>query len=157
MDLKIYDNINNKLHEGLKESISSDCRLSIAGSVFSIYAYEALQKELDGVANLRFLYTSPTFAENKEKKAVKEFFIPRQSRERALFGSPFEIKLRNQLTQRAIARECADWIRRCCTFKECRVLVQHRPHKPTCPYPEVRRCTGVRSRQYADLREGDPD
>ena len=117
MDLKIYDNINNKLHEGLKESISSDCRLSIAGAVFSIYAYEALQKELDGVANLRFLYTSPTFAENKEKKAVKEFFIPRQSRERALFGSPFEIKLRNQLTQRAIARECADWIRRCCTFK----------------------------------------
>ena len=59
------------------------------------------------------------FAENKDKKALKEFFIPQFNRERALFGSHFEIKLRNQLTQRAIARECADWIRRCGTFKSC--------------------------------------
>ena len=39
------------------------------------------------------------------------------SRERNLFGSDFEIKLRNQLSQKAIARECADWIRRKACFK----------------------------------------
>lgn len=29
----------------------------------------------------------------------------------------FEVKLRNELTQKAIAKECADWIRQKVTFK----------------------------------------
>lgn len=117
MDLKTYDNVNLKLVDGLRESIRKGDRLAIAGAAFSIYAYEALREELSGVAELRFLYTSPTFSSDKAKKASREFFIPQLGRERALFGTAFEIKLRNQLTQRAIARECADWIRQSVRFK----------------------------------------
>ena len=47
----------------------------------------------------------------------KEFYIPKQTREKNLYGTEFEIKLRNEMTQKAIAKECADWIRRKVTFK----------------------------------------
>ena len=117
--MQVFDNINRKLIDGLREINLKNSSLSIAGSVFSIYAYEALRRELNDISKLRFLYTAPTFAENKVKKELREFFIPQLNRERALFGSSFEIKLRNQLTQRAVARECADWIRRCGIFKSC--------------------------------------
>ena len=39
------------------------------------------------------------------------------NRERNLYGSDFEVKLRNKLEQKAIAKECADWIRRKVKFK----------------------------------------
>lgn len=119
MQLESYDNVNQKLVDGLREAIHKGERLSIAGAAFSIFAYEALREELNGVDELRFLYTSPAFASSAEtpKKASREFFIPQMGRERALFGTPFEIKLRNQLTQRAVARECAAWIRRTARFK----------------------------------------
>lgn len=117
LDLKTYDNVDLKLVDGLRESIRKSGRLAIAGAVFSIYAYEALREELSGVEELRFLYTSPTFSSDKATKASREFFIPQLGRERALFGTAFEIKLRNQLTQRAIARECANWIRRSARFR----------------------------------------
>lgn len=66
---------------------------------------------------VNFIFTSPTFNTDKSVKQKREFYIPKLSRERNLFGSDFEIRLRNQLTQRAIARECADWIRRKAKFK----------------------------------------
>ena len=39
------------------------------------------------------------------------------TREQNLYGTEFEIRLRNELTQRAIAKECAEWIRKKATFK----------------------------------------
>ena len=62
-------------------------------------------------------FTSPTFVTEKAKKEKREFYIPRLTRERNLYGTEFEIKLRNELTQKAIARECAEWIRQKVTFK----------------------------------------
>ena len=53
----------------------------------------------------------------RPKKKRREFYIPRLTRERNLYGTEFEIKLRNELTQKAIARECAEWIRQKVTFK----------------------------------------
>ena len=47
----------------------------------------------------------------------REFYISRISRESSLYGTEFEVKLRNELTQKAIAKECADWIRRKAVFK----------------------------------------
>ena len=64
-----------------------------------------------------FIFTSPTFVTEKAKKERREFYIPRLTRERNLYGTEFEIKLRNELTQKAIARECAEWIRQKVTFK----------------------------------------
>lgn len=34
-----------------------------------------------------------------------------------MYGTEFEVKLRNELTQKAIAKECAEWIRKKVTFK----------------------------------------
>ena len=45
------------------------------------------------------------------------FHIPKGKAERSFSGSEFEIQLKNKLTQRAIAKECADWIRRKATFR----------------------------------------
>lgn len=91
--------------------------VSIAAASFSIYAFAALKEQLEGVRELRFIFTSPTFFKDKAKKEKREFFIPKLHRERNLYGTDFEIKLRNKLEQKAIAKECADWVRRKVKFK----------------------------------------
>ena len=114
---KQFDNLNSKVVDDLKITLKQSSKVSIAAASFSIYAYEALKEELESIDELRFIFTSPTFSKEKASKEKREFFIPKLNRERNLFGSEFEIKLRNQLSQRAIARECADWIRRKACFK----------------------------------------
>ena len=115
--MEIIDNVNKTLKEDLTTEIHKGSKVSIAAACFSIYAFAELKKELKNVDELRFIFTSPTFIKEKAKREKREFYIPKLNRERSLFGSDFEIKLRNQLTQRAIARECADWIRRKVRFK----------------------------------------
>ena len=115
--MEVINNVSKKLRDDLKEEIKSDSRLSIAAACFSIYAFEELRKELEGIDELRFIFTSPSFTTEKGSKERKEFYIPRLGRERSLTGTEFEIKLRNELSQKAIARECADWIRRKVKFK----------------------------------------
>ncbi|MDY6974127.1 MAG: SNF2-related protein, partial [Thermodesulfobacteriota bacterium] len=119
--MQILDNINNLWGDDLKQTLKSGARLKIAASCFSIYAFEALKKELEKIYSLEFIFTAPTFIPNevtdKLSKERREFFIPKQERERNLYGSEFEIQLKNKLTQRAIARECADWIRRKARFR----------------------------------------
>ena len=115
--MQIIDNINTTVKEDLQSTIHKNSKISIAAACFSIYAYQELQKQLEGIDELRFIFTSPTFVTEKTPKAQREFYIPRISRERSLYGTEFEVKLRNELTQKAIAKECADWIRRKVTFK----------------------------------------
>ena len=119
--MKIIDNINSLLGDDLRSVLGSRSKLKIAASCFSIYAYEALKKELGKVDSLDFIFTAPTFvpegATDKFRKERREFFIPKSQRERSLYGSEFEIQLRNKLTQRAIARECAAWIRKKAKFR----------------------------------------
>lgn len=114
---KQFNNITERVIDDLKQTLSSHSQISIAAASFSIYAYEALKEELEKVDCVNFIFTSPTFTTDKTEKQKREFYIPKLNRERNLFGSDFEIRLRNQLTQRAIARECADWIRRKARFK----------------------------------------
>ena len=119
--MKLIDNINSLLGDDLKASIHPKAKLKIAASCFSIYAYEALKSELAKIESLEFIFTAPTFVPNevtdKFRKERREFFIPKTNRERSLYGSEFEIRLRNKLTQRAIARECAEWVRRKARFR----------------------------------------
>ncbi len=115
--MQILDNVNNTLKDDLAATISKGDKLSIAAACFSIYAYEALKKQLEGIDELRFLFTSPTFLREKAPKEKREFYIPRLNRERSLYGTEFEVKLRNELTQKAIARECAEWIRKKAHFR----------------------------------------
>lgn len=115
--MKTIDNVNEVLKDDLKLELKEGSKLSIAAACFSIYAFQELKKELQDIEELRFLFTSPTFTTEKEKKEKREFYIPRLNRERSLYGTEFEVKLRNELSQKAIAKECADWIREKATFK----------------------------------------
>lgn len=115
--MELINNIDKTLAEDLRTTLISGSRMSIAASCFSIYAYQELRKELEQIDELRFIFTSPTFIAEKSDKAQREFYIPRLNRERSLTGSEFEIQLRNELTQKGIAKECAEWIRRKVRFK----------------------------------------
>ena len=115
--MELIDNINKTLKDDLADSIHSGSKISIAAACFSIYAFQALKDQLTQIDELRFIFTSPTFIAEKAKKERREFYIPRLTRERSLYGTEFEIRLRNELTQKAIAKECADWIRAKVTFK----------------------------------------
>ena len=114
MGFDIINNINKLLGDDLKTELKRGSKVRIAASCFSIYAYEALREELEKIDELNFLFTTPTFVSEKVsdniKKEKREFYIPKFS-ETSLFGTDFEIRLRNQMTQKAIARECADWIK----------------------------------------------
>ena len=112
-----FDNVTSRVIDDLKATLRRGSKVSMAAASFSIYAFEVLQKELEQVDELRFIFTSPTFNKEHAKKQKREFYIPKLHRERTLYGSDFEIKLRNNLTQRAIARECAEWIRRKVRFR----------------------------------------
>ena len=114
---KVINNISERVIDDLKVKLSKGSTVSIAAASFSIYAYEALKEELEQIDELRFIFTSPTFIKDKVKKEKREFFIPKLNRERNLYGSDFEVRLRNKLEQKAIAKECADWVRRKVKFK----------------------------------------
>lgn len=121
MSIETIDNLNSLLGDGLKGALKPGSKVKIAASCFSMFAYEALRDELEKVDSVEFIFTSPTFAHgeatDKISKERREFYIPRLERERSLYGTEFEIKLRNKLNQRAIARECADWIKRKASFR----------------------------------------
>lgn len=117
LELEIIDNVNKTLKEDLTTEIHKGSKVSIAAACFSIYAFAELKKELKNVDELRFIFTSPTFIKEKAKREKREFYIPRQEREKNLFGSEFEVKLRNEMTQKAIAKECAEWIHKKAVFK----------------------------------------
>lgn len=114
---EFIDNVNKTLKSSLKEEIKTGSKISIAAACFSIYAYQELQNELEDIDELRFIFTSPTFIAEKTKKEKREFYIPRLNRERSLYGTEFEVKLRNELNQKAIAKECAEWIKKKACFK----------------------------------------
>lgn len=115
--MELINNTTKTLRDDLAAELKEGSRLSIAAACFSIYAFQELKEELQKIEELRFIFTSPTFTTEKTKKEKREFYIPRLNRERSLYGTEFEIKLRNELSQKAIARECAEWIRQKATFK----------------------------------------
>lgn len=114
--MEIIDNKVKTLKESLSAELKPGSKLAIAAACFSIYAYQALKDELQSIESLRFIFTSPTFTAEKAPRERREFYIPRLNRERSLYGSEFEVRLRNELTQKAIARECAEWIKKKATF-----------------------------------------
>lgn len=117
MEVKVFDNVTEIVRDDMASTISKGSKVSIAAACFSMYAYKELKKQLESVDECRFIFTSPTFVTEKAEKQKREFYIPRLSRESSLYGTEFELKLRNEMTQKAIAKECADWIKRKATFK----------------------------------------
>ncbi len=112
-----FDNISNRVIDDLKMTIRAGSKVDIAAASFSIYAYQLLKRELEQVDELNFLFTGEVFTNERAPRESREFYIPRLNAERSLYGTDFEIKLRNELNQQAIAKECAEWIRRKVKFR----------------------------------------
>ena len=115
--MELINNTTKTLKDDLSVEIHKGSKLSIAAACFSIYAFQELKKQLTSIDELRFIFTAPTFVTEKAKKEKREFYIPRLNRERNLYGTEFEIKLRNEMTQKMIAKECAEWIKEKVVFK----------------------------------------
>lgn len=113
----LIDNKTSFLKDDLVKTIEKGNKISIAAACFSIYAYNELKEQLQDVEECRFIFTSPTFVKDTVEKQKREFYIPKLDRENIIYGSEFEVKLRNELTQKAIAKECAEWIRNKVKFK----------------------------------------
>lgn len=103
MESAFFDNRSAIIKDDLVQRIEAGDRISVAASLFSMYAYRELREQLESVDEFRFIFTSQTFIKDRAKKEAREFYIPRLNREHGLFGTEFEIKLRNELTQKAIA------------------------------------------------------
>lgn len=115
--MEFIDNVNKTLKDDMALILRSGSKVAIAASCFSIYAFQELKEQLSDISELRFIFTSPSFITEKVDKQKREFYIPRLNRERDLYGSEFEIKLRNELSLKAVAKECAEWIRHKVCFK----------------------------------------
>ncbi len=129
--MELIDNVNRLLGDDLKASMARGSKLRIAASCFSIYAFESLKEQLEGVESFDFIFTAPTFVPDEVtdsgKKQRREFHIPKSHRERSFYGTEFEIQLKNKLTQKAIARECAEWMRRKARFRSNRTKAPMQP------------------------------
>jgi len=112
---KFIDNKRNKVIDELRTSIVPNSKLSIISAYFTIYAYQSLKKELSRVDSCRFIFTEPSYTQNQVKE-TREYFIQRNP----LSGNAFELKLRNEMRQSAIARECAAWVQAKGQFKSLR-------------------------------------
>ena len=117
--METFNNTTKVVRDDLSKKIHSGSKLSIATACFSIYAYQALKEELESCDELRFIFTSPTFVAEKIPRERREFYIPRLQREKSLYGTEFEVRLRNELKQKAVARECAAWMKKKGTPSEC--------------------------------------
>ena len=115
--MKVFDNVTEIVRDDMQQIICRGSKVSVAAACFSMYAYNVLKKQLESVDEFRFIFTSPTFITESAEKQKREFYIPRLNREQSLYGTEFEIKLRNELTQKAIAQECAEWIRKKARFR----------------------------------------
>ena len=92
--MQSIDNITNTVRDDLAATIVKGDRLSIAAACFSMYAFQELEKNLKGLDELLFIFTSSTFLTEKEPKAKREFCIPQLSRESSIYGTEFESRMR---------------------------------------------------------------
>lgn len=116
--MKILDNKTTKFGDDLKEELKAGDKCYIASAVFSMYSYQELKKQLNNIDEFKFIFTNPTFIKDKkDEKQERLFELNNYQREKSLVGSEFEIKLKNKLNGKAIAKECANWIRNKAKFK----------------------------------------
>lgn len=117
---KMLDNKRNgKVIDEFKETLGKGSKIAVISAYFTIYAYAALRKELNKIDEMRFIFTEPTFVK-KDRELIREFYIDHVN-EKALSGNEYEIKLRNEMKQAAIAKECAEWLEKKVEIKSLRI------------------------------------
>ncbi len=125
---KFIDNKNNKMIDEIREYTKTDSKISMISASFTLFAFEELKKELSNIEEFRFIFTEPTFVAKKQE--MKEFYINKNNN---VFGTEFEIKLRNEMTQSSIAKECSMWIKDKAKFKS---FKERNPAYPRLMYIE---------------------
>ena len=128
---KVLDNKKYRVVDELKVELNKGSKLSVVSAYFTIYAYAELKKELSRIDNMRFIFTEPTFV-HKDQELIREYYIERNP-EKKMSGNEFEIKLRNEMKQAAIAKECAQWLEKKAEIKSLR---QANPAQPRLVYIE---------------------
>ncbi len=104
-----------RLGDDLLDHLVQDADVQIASFGFSLSAFERLEKALRNVRRIRFVFTTPTFSpqngiQERLKTERREYYIPGLGYVES-FDDRYEIRIRNRLQQRAIARQCAKWIK----------------------------------------------
>ena len=128
---KMLDNKRNgKVSDELRENLGKGSKVSVISAYFTIYAFNDLKKELSKIDKMRFIFTEPTFVK-KDRELIREYYIDKN--EKNISGNEFEIKLRNELKQSHIARECAEWLKEKVEVKS---LKQANPAQPRLIYIE---------------------
>lgn len=122
------DNRSIRLGDELKKEIKPGSKVKIAAATFSMFAFQQLKEELETIEELKFIFTNPTFVTDETRVGYREYTIPKKEREQSIFGGRYELKLMNELTQKAIARECADWIRKKARFKSINIETDEMPN-----------------------------
>lgn len=113
---KTIDNVSCRLGDDIAGFLNEDACLYVASNGFSLSAFEHLADELESVKAVRFVFTAPAFVPRdavteKLTKERREFYIPGVG-EASVFGTEYEIRLRNRLMQKAVAKRCGEWIRK---------------------------------------------
>lgn len=117
---KILDNKQQgRVIDELRQGIQPGAKMSVISAFFTIYAYEELKKELSQIDELRFIFTTTSYIKQKSD-FQREFYIAHREFGNRLSGNEFELKLRNKLTQSAIAKDCAKWLRQKVSIKSYR-------------------------------------
>ncbi len=118
MNNNFFDNKTSLFGDDLKTKITKNANIQIASSIFSIYGFSELEKELKKIKSLEFIFKDPTFIKREtSSKQEKLFEINTSKLEKAIGGTQFEVTLINEMKTRNIAIECAKWIEQKVKFK----------------------------------------
>jgi SNF2 family DNA or RNA helicase len=130
---KILDNKKNgKVYEELAANLQNGSKLSVISAYFTIYAYAELKKKLSKVEKMQFIFTEPSFV--RKDQETREYYIEHiRANRRSISGNEFEIKLKNEMKQAAIAKECAKWLEEKVEIKSLR---RPNPAQPRLVYIE---------------------
>lgn len=93
-----------KVGDFLKDVILPDSKLSFVSAYFTIYAYHQLKSQLDSIEHLRFLFGEPRFIKSIDPSKVNK-------REFKIEDDHIIIPTEHRIMQKAVARECAEWIK----------------------------------------------
>lgn len=96
-DNKEYGSVGDFLKEVIKEG----SELSVVSAYFTIFAYYALNQQLDSIKEMKFLFGEPTFI-NSQNADVRKYQIEDDS----IVISPTE-----KFSQKRIATKCSEWIK----------------------------------------------
>jgi hypothetical protein len=111
---KTFDkNRLGQVGEFLRDNINKDSTVDVVSSIFTIYAFDKLRKQLNQTESVRFLYNEPTFLDDSYivNKDSKVFVLEMKNRQRNMSEFDLEIALKNKLDQPTVAQDFYKFIK----------------------------------------------